>query len=124
MGANMGKRGRLAQPTGSRGDVTDDERAEVRRLRTAAKLRQGDLAAKIGVSAATISNLETGRSKQPLRETYQAAMRALKGRDAEIPDTNERIKRINANLLKLDARGLASVEAVIDAQLSLQAKAG
>jgi transcriptional regulator with XRE-family HTH domain len=114
----MGKKGRIVQPGGPVMDVTPEERARFKDLRKSKGMTQPQLAARIGVSDATISNIETGRSRQVNRTAYLAAMMVLQS-DGLTPHAmrDERIKRILDKLMKIDERGLTTVEATIDAQL-------
>jgi transcriptional regulator with XRE-family HTH domain len=112
----MAKRGRIDQTSGPVTDVTPDERAEFKRLRKSKKLRQDQLAAKIHVSPATISNIETGRSGQVRREPYLEALRYLRGSESE-PASGERFKRVMEKFLKLDDANQIAVEAMINALL-------
>ncbi len=117
--ALMARQGRLEQTTGPVIDLTPDERVEFYRLRKASGLTQQQLGAKIGVSAGTISNIETGRSGQPRRGPYLEALRYLKApkTDADNPDRTARFKRVMHKYMMLDERGEATVEATIDSQL-------
>jgi transcriptional regulator with XRE-family HTH domain len=113
----MAKRGRIQQPGGAVIDVTPEERRRFKELRLAKGFTQPQLAARIGVSDGTISNIETGRSGQVKRAAYLAAMALLQSGAEVEPARDERIKQILDKLMKLDERGLTTVEATIDAQL-------
>lgn len=116
----MAKRGRIEQTTGPVVDVTPEERTEIRKLRLAKKLTQEQLAAKIGVSNGTISNLETGRSGQTRRVVYLEALAFLKASAKSATtadDGGARFKRVMDKYLELDLRGQEAVEALIDSQL-------
>jgi transcriptional regulator with XRE-family HTH domain len=115
----MAKRGRINQTSGPVVDLTPEDRAEVRRLRKAMGLTQEQLGAKFGVSGGTISNMETGRSEQPRRETYLEVIAYLRGAKGKPPDdaSPKRFKRVMGKFLELDLRGQESVEALIDSQL-------
>lgn len=58
--------------------ISPDERKRLRVAREELGLRQDVLAKRIGVSPATISNVESGRSRQVRRPVYAAIVRALK----------------------------------------------
>ena len=114
----MAKKGRLDQTGGPVIDITPEDRARFRKLRKAKGMTQPQLVTRIGVSDGTISNIETGRSGQVRRAPYLAAMAFLQGNvDVEGLSRDARIKRMLDNVLKLDDRGLAAVEALIDSQL-------
>lgn len=118
--APMAKRGRIDQTTGPVIDLTPEDRAEFRRLRKSKKLTQEQLADKIHVSTATISNIETGRSDQPRRAVYLEALRFLKDAKAEPVNENRsaRFKRVMDKYMQLDEGSEKVVEATIDAMLA------
>lgn len=70
--------GRLTQPKGSVVLVGADERERIRKKRLELGWQQKELAAKVGCSYATISNLETGRHPQINRGVYAKIYKALK----------------------------------------------
>lgn len=108
-------KGRHKSQTGPKISVTPERRAEVKRLREALGWQQKDLAHRIGVNPATISNLETGRHPQIYQTVWFEVVRVLK-----ISDTGEagdRFNRTIEKLAKLDERGQITVEALIDSLL-------
>lgn len=114
----MAKRGRIEQPDGPVVDVTPEEREEIKRLRKSKGLTQEQLAAKIGVSNGTISNLETGRHAQVHLSVLVEVRRYLGAKDTDELDSGDRHKKVMDGYLKLDGRGQAAVEALIDSLLS------
>lgn len=122
----MAKRGRLEQTSGPVIDLSTEERKAFHALRKSLKISQEQLAAEIGVSNGTISNIETGSSSQPRREPYMEALRYMrslqKGAPPPGPDRAARFKRVMEKYMLLDERGEAAVEAVIDSQLTSVAK--
>lgn len=61
---------------GAEGEFYRHVGAQVRRLRTRAGLKQGDLAARVGMSRASIANVEAGRQAVPLHQ-FAAIAEAL-----------------------------------------------
>ena len=56
----------------------------VRQARERAKMTQDDLAAESGLDQTTISDLETGRNRNPRLKTVQALARALRIRPVQL----------------------------------------
>lgn len=109
-------KGRQVHPKGGVITVGPDERLEFRVQREKLKLRQEDLALKVGVSPATISNLETGRHPQIKKDVYAKIRRVLHlaaaGRDGE--DSDEAFRAIVAGVIDLDEGGQRVVAALIE----------
>lgn len=108
---------RLAK--GAKMDVPKEERKRIRDRRKHLEWRQEDLAARIGVSPATISNLETGGrtgEDQSYKAVYAEVVRLLEVGDLA-GSSDKRFRRVVQKLLKLDERGWEAVEAMLDVQL-------
>lgn len=107
-------RGRISQPKGGKITVGPEERAHLKMLREAKGLKQGDLAKKIGVVQATISNLESGRHPQVARDKYAELIRVL-GADSESTSNEESFRRLVTAGAGLDGDQLAVAVAMIEA---------
>lgn len=68
-------------PTGGVVTIDGTERSRLKAGREAKELTQGQLAKRIGVTPATISNIETGRHPQVKKTVYAKLVRALFGKD-------------------------------------------
>lgn len=106
-------KGRITRPEGGLVSVTEERRKQVRELRDARGWKQEELAARAGCSHATISNLETGRSRQVKRVVMSRIMRALRSPVDEEPLSSATRDFIEGELDYLDERGLQAVMAVI-----------
>lgn len=99
------------RPTGGLISISDEERARLRERREQLELDQEYVGNRIGVSAATIGNIETGRTKQPRRSIYFAyrtyLFRAERGQGETDLDAN--VKDLAAAIEQLDANGIDTV---------------
>ncbi len=116
-------KGRIEQPTGGKVDVGPEERAEFKRLRKKAGLTQIQLAEKVHVSNGTISNLESGKHPQVYKSTYAELVLVLKMGKVD-DDKGSRFRRLVQKYLRLDGRGEAAVEALIDSLLTSSTTSG
>ena len=110
-------KGRQEHPEGGVMSVGSLERQQIRERREKLGMRQEDLAAKVGVVAATISNLEGGRSKQVKRVVYAAVIRALKiaeGTATSSDSIEDNYRRIVDGASHLNEAALAAVAALIE----------
>lgn len=82
------------RPTGDKITVGPEERARFKMLREAKKLDQKEVGRMVGVSGATISNLETGRHPQIYRETYVKLKMVLQAETPERMSAGEAYKAI------------------------------
>lgn len=106
----MAKRGRQEGPKGPKMSITTDLRARVKAARDAAKLTQRELADLIGTTAATISNVETGRHPQITRAVFDGLQRRL---GLTATDADERYTWVMEMFPQLDEVGQIAVESVI-----------
>lgn len=105
-------------PEGPLISVESKERARLKELRLQKGWRQEDLALKASVTAATISNLESGRSNQLKRDVYARIVRALKADDSTPdPGADEFIKSVLDGLVGLSP---AEKKVVNDLVISLK----
>lgn len=111
--------GRIGQPRGGKITVGPDERARLKQLRTSKGIDQGELAAKIGVSQATISNLESGRHPQMTKDKYAALVRVL-GAQADAMTNEDAFRRIVQAATALEDEQLAVAVATIEALAALK----
>ena len=96
--------------------VDGRERQEFRRLRDEAGMTQRDLAERIGVTPATISNVETGRHPQLRRSHYAKLRRALGagGRATDIAEAKDALYRgLVGDLADLEEKELRLVAAIV-----------
>jgi transcriptional regulator with XRE-family HTH domain len=95
--------------------VDKEERRVMREQREKLGLTQRDLARKLRhrVTAATISNFETGRHPQVQRQLYADIKWALTKQEAPTDGTDGDFQEIVEALVKLDARELGVVRAVV-----------
>src|SRR3990167_10473230 len=103
-------------PTEEVVSLTPAERQRLRARRQDKKLKQSDLATKIGVTPATISNIETGRHQQVKKSIYAKLVQALFGKaaDASSVERNaEAFKTIVDGAVQLDEAGLRAVSALV-----------
>jgi transcriptional regulator with XRE-family HTH domain len=107
-------KGRQVHPQGGVVTITDDERARLKAKRLEIGWRQEDLSTRAGVSPATVSNLESGRSDQIKRVVYSKIIRALKLGDLPAPSTDESFKRIVEGAVDLDEQASRLVAEMID----------
>lgn len=102
-------KGRQARPKGDKISVGPEERSRIREAREARGWNQEELASRVGVSAATISNLETGRHGQVYQSQY-AKVRALLFKDGTAPtNAGEQIRAIVSEIGDLPETDLESV---------------
>lgn len=116
---NMAKaNGRQTKPTGEKITVSPAERAAMKKRRLEIEWKQGDLADRLNVSQATISNLESGRHPQLYKSVYAEAKRVLKiGNAKDAPEDTERFNRVVDKFLQLSTQHQAAVEQLIDSLL-------
>ena len=114
-------RGRIPQPKGGKITVGPEERAHLKKLREAKGLDQDEVAAKIGVSQGTISNLESGRHDQMTKAKYAELIRVL-GAGGESLANEDAYRRIVNAAATLEADQLAVVAATIEALASAAKK--
>ena len=108
-------KGRQVHPEGKVVTITPERREAIKKRRLELGWTQGDLAKRAGVTPATISNIESGRTDQPRRVVYSAVMRALKlGDQTPQPATDEAYRRIVDGASDLDEGLLEAVADFID----------
>jgi transcriptional regulator with XRE-family HTH domain len=107
-------RGRIPQPKGGKITVGPEERVRLKDLRETKGLKQGELAAKIGVTQGTISNLESGRHPQMARDKYAALIRVL-GADSESMSNEEAYRRLMNAGSVLSGDQLATAVTIVEA---------
>lgn len=91
---NMAKRtGRQDRNKGDVITLTLEERKEFRALREAKGYTHQEVGRKAGISAATVSNIETGRSKQVNRQGYMAAYLVVAGKSPGFTETTDEIAK-------------------------------
>jgi transcriptional regulator with XRE-family HTH domain len=90
--------------------VGPEERAQIKALREAKGWIQKDLATRVGVTPATISNLETGRHPQVYLAVYQKIIAALRGDGAaqKAMDAYHRIVEGSAELTESEQLTVAA----------------
>ena len=116
--ARKATKGMQQHPEGGMISVTPEQREAIRNRREKLEWRQEDLAARVPCAPATISNLESGRSKQVKRVVYASVIRALKigeGSATSNEGNDESFRRIVDGASELDADGLQVVEQMIEA---------
>lgn len=105
-------------PTGELITVGPEERERLKKQRLKRDLLGRDLAARVGVTAATISNLETGRSKQVKKTVYAKIYRVLFGSPetaaAVAQDKDASYRKIVEGALELDEHQQKAVADLID----------
>ncbi len=101
-------------PKGALVTISDIERARCRDRRVFLGLRQEDLATRVGVTTATISNFESGRSRQIRKTVYAKIKRTLRVSDDTSAPNDDEFARVVEDLIDLDARGMRAVVALID----------
>lgn len=76
----------------------------MKELREKKGLDQRELATRVGVTPATISNIETGRSKQVRKSVYAAVLRVLSRKDSApaASGSDEVLKQLVEGMLELD----------------------
>lgn len=103
-------------PKGGMITIDEDERARIKAAREEAGLTQSEIAVKVGVTAATISNLETGRHPQVRKTVYAKILRVLKlakaAPDAS-PANDETYKALVDEVIDLDGGEQALVIAYV-----------
>jgi transcriptional regulator with XRE-family HTH domain len=106
-----------AQPNRVGGDLIaldKDERDRLRNRRQELGLTQPQLATAINVAAATISNLEGGRSRQVRRTVYAAAVRHLFGTQVPVAQGGEDLyKRIVEGLAVITESDRAIIDGLV-----------
>jgi transcriptional regulator with XRE-family HTH domain len=109
----MASRGRQPNPGGAKITVGSDERAAIKKERERRGWRQEDLAAKIGVSPGTISNVESGRHPQMNRVKY-AKLRAVlfHGRE-DIDEDEDGMRSLIDDLASMSAAQRALIREVV-----------
>ena len=92
-------------PKGPMIDIGPAERSRLLKLRGERGLTQAQLAARAGVTNGTISNVESGKSKQVRKAVYAAIVRALKAKggttldeDAKQSETFQKFVAVAADL--------------------------
>lgn len=105
-------------PSGQLISVGPEERERLKARRIELEMHQDEIAARVGVAPATISNLETGRSKQVKKVVYAKIYRALYGAapsvEATAIDKDEAYRRIVEGALELNEGEQAAVAALIE----------
>jgi transcriptional regulator with XRE-family HTH domain len=102
-------------PKGDLVAVTAEMRQQIRARREELEWRQEDLAKKAGTTAATISNIESGRTRQPKKVIFVRIMQALKlGNDATSDDVAVQLQRIAEDITTLDTVGIGAVRNLLD----------
>lgn len=101
-------------PKGSLVTVSDDERKKCRALREKRGWRQEDIAERIGVTPATISNFESGRSRQIRKAVYAKLKRALRVVEDSPAQLDEDFVQLVDDLVELDPNDQSVVAALID----------
>jgi len=109
-------KGMQQHPEGGMISVTPEQREAIRKRREKLEWRQEDLAGRVPCSPATISNLESGRSRQVKRVVYANVIRALKIGEGTAPaaESNESFNRIVEGASELDADDQTTIERMID----------
>lgn len=87
-------KGAQAHPKGGLMTIDHAERDRLKLARETEGWDQKGLARRAGVTAATISNLEGGRSKQIRKTVYAKVLRALRSPDAAPSETHDRVVAI------------------------------
>lgn len=105
---------RQVHPRGGKISVAPDERKRLKDAREAKGWNQRDLADRIGVAPATISNLETGRHPQVNITVYADLHRALFGSAPAEARLDDVIKRIVDGATKLSAAEAKAVAELIE----------
>lgn len=95
--------------------VDKEERRALREQREKLGLTQRDLARKLRhrVTSATVSNFETGRHPQVQRQLYADIKWALTKQEVAADGTDSDFQEIVEGLVRLDARELGVVRAVV-----------
>ena len=73
--------GRLDRPHGEKISISDEDRLWIKSEREARGWTHRELGARAGCSAATVSNVETGRTGQPYKSVLAGIYRALKAKN-------------------------------------------
>lgn len=107
--------GRQVHPTGAVATITNEQRQRIRARREELGWRQEDLAARVGVTPATISNLESGRTAQPKKSVYAKVLRALKlGEEPPDAGTEAAYMAIVEGAVELNPQEMQAVRALIE----------
>lgn len=78
-------KGRQVHPKGEKMSVSSETRERFKAQRISKGWDQSELATKAGLTQGTVSNFESGRSKQVVRKVYAQLHRALFGPGVGIP---------------------------------------
>ncbi len=107
--------GSQQHPAGELITVDKEERTALKALRVKRELTGKELARLVGVTAATISNLETGRSKQIRKIVYAKIRRALKATEtrASNAEMDEFFRMLVEEAIDLDADQAATAISII-----------
>lgn len=119
MASKKPKGGSEEHPEGPKMDVSTVERHHLRDLRKKRGWTQHQLALRIGLTNGTISNFESGTSKQVFRSVYAKIVRALTPKQAalsaaEAKSQAEAFGAFVSNVADLTPEQLASLVPVIE----------
>lgn len=88
--AKKPKGGSEEHPEGAKMDVSQNERDRLKGLREGRGWTQQQFARRIGLTNGTISNFESGKSKQVFRTVYAKIVRALDPKHATMSESEAR----------------------------------